>query len=100
MWAVVTAGGALVRGSGVVGVTGGSSAGVLPFRVQFNRDVTNCAAVATLGIPGAPPLGGPNDQPGQVFTAHESFYTDRFDVTTYDANGSQSYRSFTIAVFC
>lgn len=100
MWAVVSAGGALVRGSGVVSVGGGSSAGVLPYRVQFDRDATNCAAVVTLGLPGEPSLGGPVVQPGQVSTAHESFYTDRFDVTTYSANGSEAYRSFTIAVFC
>ncbi len=95
LWAVVNADGSLARGSGVTSISGGPSAGVSNYRIDFGRDITGCARIASLGTAGqtSSPEGG------SAFTSI-GFYPSEVSVHTYGGAGGGQYRSFHLAVFC
>jgi hypothetical protein len=98
LWAVVAIGGALVHGSHVTAVTklfSGTFAGA--YQVTFDRDVTSCALLATLGRTDDQPVD-PN--PGEIGTAYRNGNADAVFVKTYDSAGAAADASFHLAVFC
>ncbi len=97
LWAVVNPDGTLARGSGATasGRAAGFAAGV--YTVTFNRNVTQCAYMATIGAPGTTPptLGGqvlayvnPNPN-GQVITVR-TFAADAEDDAAPDRRATRS----------
>jgi hypothetical protein len=91
-WAVVSAGGQLVRGRNVVSVARTSSG---RYQVIFNRDVRNCAYIASLGDPSAA-----SPSTGQVSTGSLGSNVNGVAVRTTAPNGDQGNRSFHIIVPC
>jgi hypothetical protein len=91
-WAVVSASGQLVRGRNVTSVARTSSG---RYQVIFNRDVRNCAYIATLGDPSA---SGPSS--GQIGTSSLASNVNGVSVRTTDANGTAGNRSFHMIVPC
>lgn len=92
MWAVVTAGGGLVRGSS--GVTAQYS-GASFYTVTFPRDVTACAYVATIGG-GSNTYGGK----GEISVYSANLLPRAVTVVTHDSAGTFSDRPFHIMVTC
>jgi hypothetical protein len=93
LWAVVTGSdGSLVRSSGA---TASSHITAGQYRVTFNRDVTACSYLATIGNPqaGEPP-------PGAIITALRVLTTNAVYVATFDLAGTHADRNFHLAVFC
>jgi hypothetical protein len=92
LWAVVTGDGSLVRSSGA---TASSHVSTGQYAVTFNRDVTACSYIATIGNPGisAPP-------PGTIVTALRVGTTNAVFVGTRDTAGTFSDRNLHLAVFC
>ena len=91
LWAVVDAGGNLIRGLGAV-ASSRSSAGV--YEVLFNRNVTYCAYVATIGLPGQG-----NPPPGEISVA-SSPKPNGVRVDTANSAGAPADRPFHLAVHC
>jgi hypothetical protein len=92
LWAVVKGDGGLSRGAGAV-----SSSQVEPgrFEVLFNRDVSQCAYIATLGSPGSSlPHAGDIGVSGGAKGVNAVF------VRTRSAAGEETGESFHLAVFC
>ncbi|HZE28613.1 MAG TPA: hypothetical protein VE055_00840 [Gaiellaceae bacterium] len=92
LWAMVTSGGTLSRGSGVVSVTPGSPGSYV---VLFNQNISTCgylAQVADTGT-GAPALG-------QVATALRFDNANALQVNTGTSAGAAQSRSFMVGVFC
>jgi hypothetical protein len=93
LWAVINANGTVARGSGVGTGTFREDTGI--YDVFFNRDVSGCAYVASLGgaAAGTPPTGtvGATNLFGQP--------TGLF-VTTRNTAGSSTNEPFHLAVFC
>ncbi len=95
LWAVVASSGSLVRGGGVLTVSGSPSTTT---SLEFDQPVDGCAyisAAAETGTasPGSEPLGF------TVATGHPS--NDQVvRVRTYDKGGSQANRPFHLAVVC
>lgn len=92
LWAMVTSGGALSRGSGVVSVTHGSTGSYV---VVFNQSVSACGSLAQLADTGtaAPTLG-------QVATGLRADNPNAVQVSTGSTSGAAANRSFMVAVFC
>jgi hypothetical protein len=92
LWAMVTSGGVLSRGSGVVSVTPGSTGSYV---VVFNQNVSACGYLAQLADSGtgAPTLG-------QVATGLRADNANAVQVTTANTSGGAANRSFMVAVFC
>ena len=92
LWAMVTSGGVLSRGSGVVSVTPGSTGSYV---VVFNQDVSACGYLAQLADTGtgAPTLG-------QVATGRRADNANAVQVTTGNTSGAAANRSYMVAVFC
>jgi len=95
LWAVVSSGGTLIRGSGVSGVSAPSSN---VFTVTFAQAVDDCAYIATVGetgtaTPGSEPLGFavPTGLNGNANAVR---------VKTYDKGGSPTNRQFHLVVSC
>jgi hypothetical protein len=97
LWAQVTSTGTLSASSGVTGVLSSyPEAGTARVMVTFNRDVTQCAHIATLSTAAY----GANE-PGQIsVSAPGDRNPNAIEVFTYAANGASQYRSFSVAVFC
>ncbi len=94
LWAVVTGDGSLVRSSGATASSRVSGfAGT--YQVTFNRDVTACSYLATIGNPGA---GNPPH--GTIVTALRVGTTNAVFVETKDVAGALVDRNFHLAVFC
>jgi hypothetical protein len=95
LWAVVSSGGALVRGSGAVSASqpGGATG---QYQVIFPQDVTNCTYAATLGTTGS--LGGV--PPGVATVAGRTGEADGVYVATYNATGVATNSSFHLVVEC
>ena len=89
---MVTAAGAIARGSGVVSVTPGATGSYV---VVFNQNVSACGYLAQLADPGtaAPTLG-------QIATALRSDNPDAVQVSTGSTTGAAANRPFMVAVFC
>ncbi len=97
-WAVVKANGDLVRGRGAV------SAKQLftpdfdgAYQVTFNRRVTNCALIATIGRVNSAPK---NPDPGEIGVAYRDGRADSVFVKTRDSGGVAEDQSFHLAVLC
>ena len=93
MWATINADGTIARGAGVVsaehlGVDGS-------YQVIFNRDITQCAYIATLGNPGA---GSP--EVGFIATALRVSTTNGVFVETRDTDDLFVDSSFHLQVSC
>jgi hypothetical protein len=96
LWAQVTSTGTLTA-SGVTGILSSyPEAGTARVMVTFNRDVSQCAHVATLSTAAY----GANE-PGQIsVSAPGNRAPDSIEVFTFNATGASQYRSFSVAVFC
>lgn len=94
LWAVVNADGSLRRaGQGDTSVDRFNTGGYV---VRFPRDVSRCAASATiLGLPGGPvffPLG--------TIKVFQNAADDSWGVVTLDAGGNRADRDFSLIVTC
>ncbi|HST33188.1 MAG TPA: hypothetical protein VLJ80_06665 [Solirubrobacteraceae bacterium] len=93
LWSVVDKTGAQVRGgTGAVStksLTGGE------YEVVFNRNVTKCAYVATLGDPGEgnPPIG-------MIGVATREGNPNGVFIETFNTAGTLTNEAFQLAVFC
>jgi hypothetical protein len=76
-------------------VTASSHLATGTYQVDFNRNVTGCSYLATIGNPaaGASP-------PGEITTALRVTTTNAVFVQTFDSMGTVSDRNFHLAVFC
>jgi hypothetical protein len=92
LWAVVNAGGNLVRD---FRATASANLAVGGYEVLFDTDVTACAYVATIGLPGT---GNPPS--GQISVATSSANPNGVRVDTTDAVGAPNNRPFHLAVHC
>lgn len=92
--AVVTAGGHLVRGTGVTGASQPEGQGT--YEVDFETDVTACAYVATLGQTGSVGLS----LPGDITVVGRSGIPSAIFVSTSDTKGRLRNRSFQVDVGC
>ena len=94
LWAVVNGtDGTLARGSGVVAA---GSVGFADFVVSFNRDVRNCAYLATSGLAGTG-LQGPG---AMLHVSQRELDPNGVRIRTFDENAGPVLRSFHLAVFC
>lgn len=97
-WAVVDSDGTLVRGSGVVSAARLFAPDVLgAYQVDFKRDVTNCALIATLGRTDSLSL---NPDAGEIGAAYRNGLETGVFVKTRDSSGAEANRSFHLAVLC
>ena|SRR5438876_805507 len=91
LYAVMDSGGSLSRSSGVL-TTSKLSTG--KYNVRFNRTITSCVWLATIGSPGT----GSNN--GMVSAEVTNGTTDTLTVTTLGASGNAGDRPFHLMVFC
>jgi hypothetical protein len=92
LWAVVNPVGSLARGAGVVSVVHAAGTGI--YRVQFNRNITQCAWLATIGSATSVTTYG------FIETELASSTTDTVHVGTRDMNAAVADRGFHLAVSC
>ncbi len=98
LWAVVSANGNLVRRSRAVSAKHLFTPDVQgSYQVVFNRKVTNCALIATLGRTNSAPL---NPEAGEIGVAYRNKTPKGVYVKTRDSGGSDADRSFHLAVIC
>lgn len=106
LWAVVKADGTLLRGSHVVSTAklellalaaaiGPAAIGDGSYEVIFDRDVTGCAYVATVGTGELGP-----DQRGGISVAPRFQKPDGVFVATFDETLADTDLGFHLAVFC
>jgi hypothetical protein len=93
LWAVVRDDGTLVRDHGATHVT---TAGTGNYRVFFNRNVRQCAYVATIGLPGA----SGTESPGEITVVGAAVDVKAVFVTTDDSAGASAERGFHLMVNC
>jgi hypothetical protein len=90
LWAVVSASGELLHGSGATAVehVAGSK-----YLVIFNGDVSRCSYQVTVGATGVPPIG---------YAGVSAFETDADGVfvVTHNSLGNEEPMAFQLAVFC
>ena len=91
LWAVVDANGNLIRDLGAI-ASNRLNAGV--YEVRFNRTVTRCAYVATIGLPGQG-----NPPPGEISVA-SSPNPNGVRVDTANNAGAPADLPFHLAVHC
>ena len=93
LWAVINANGTVARGSGIGTGTFREDTGI--YDVFFNRDVSGCAYVGSLGGPdaGTPPAG--TVAATNLFGAPRGLF-----VITRNSAGSNANLPFHLAVFC
>jgi hypothetical protein len=91
LWAAVNPIGTLARGAGVLSVTH-TVTGI--YRVQFNRNITQCAWLATIGSAASVTTFG------FVETELSSGTTDTVHVGTRDTNAVPADRGFILSVLC
>jgi Collagen triple helix repeat (20 copies) len=72
------------------------SVGTGNFRVFFDRNISNCAYVATIGLPG----GVDTEEPGFITTVTALMSASAVFVTTDDTTGASANRSFHLQVIC
>ncbi len=98
-WAVVSAHGNLVRGSGAVRAkqlfVGRGTLGA--YQVTFNRSVTHCGLIATIGRTNA---ADRNPDPGEIGVAYRHGSRRSVFVKTRASSGDEANRSFHLAVLC
>jgi hypothetical protein len=93
LWAVVEDDSTLVRGKRVTSVI---EVNVGRTVVRFDRSVSGCAYIATLGSPGSSGTG----QPGEINVVGEGGNVNGVWVSTRDSTGVFADRSFHLAVHC
>jgi hypothetical protein len=91
LWAVINPAGTIARQSGVVTATRPTTGN---YRVKFNRNITTCAWLATIGS------GTTVTSFGFVETELSSGSTDTVHVETRATNAAVADRGFHLAVFC
>ena len=91
LWAVINPDGTIARRSGVLSASH-TQTGI--YRVQFNRNVTQCAWLATIGSAVSKTLYG------MVEAELGSNTTDSVQVGTRDINGNPADRGFIVSVLC
>jgi hypothetical protein len=94
LFAVVNEDGSLARGNGAV-----SSSQTAPpgdYLVTFNRDITSCAYIATIGLTGSSGTA----TPGQIDVVRSSASAATVWVATSDGAGAESNRPFHLVVMC
>ena len=92
-FAVVNSAGALVRGS-----SSAVSASLIDpgqYQVNFNKNVSGCAYVATIGD-----TDSGNATPGEVWVATRAGNDDAVFVVTTNSSGEDSERPFHLSVLC
>ncbi len=94
-WAVIDAGCTFARGKGVVSVTRGDSA-TGSCVVRFNKNVTGCVYVATIGLSGSVGVSSP----GEITVVRRNTIPQAVYVATYNSGGSQTDRGFHLLVGC
>jgi hypothetical protein len=94
MWAVVNADGTLARGFRVTSTARLGSGG--QYEVIFDRNVTRCAYVATIGLSGS--VG--NSPPGETTVVGRIGVPNGVFVTTGNSAGTQTDLGFHLAVHC
>lgn len=92
MFAVVTSGGALARGSRVTSIAHDATGN---YRVRFDRNITGCAFSAVLGVTGA--LGAVR---GEASSAIAYGATDQVFVLTTNSAGTNTDLPFHLIVTC
>jgi hypothetical protein len=91
LWAVIAANGSTARASHVASSTNPATG---QYEVIFDRNVTACAFVGSLGGAAAESVVG------QISTTRRSINANGVFVRTYDSSGVAAARSFHLAVFC
>lgn len=92
-WAVIGSGCVFARGKGFVSaVSDGTGACI----VKFNRNVTRCVYLGTIGLPG---ISG-TETPGQIAVVRRVSDPNAVYVTTQDSAGNLSNRGFHLLVGC
>lgn len=98
LWAVVDDEANLVHGSGVVGITGPGLHGPGQTWVEFDRDVSGCAAIATIG--GTSGFSSTESESAvAVHTFTNPDLVDRVAVQTYFEGGAFTF-GFHLVVAC
>jgi hypothetical protein len=95
LWAQVNGtGGVLGRNSNAVSASDLGSVGNGSYEVIFNRDISNCVYMGT--------IGGPDNQtsPGEISVARRFQQPNGVFVSTSSSAGAGADRSFYVAVFC
>jgi hypothetical protein len=72
------------------------SVGTGNYRVFFDRNISNCAYVATIGLPG----GVDTEEPGFITTVTALISANAVFVTTDNTTGASANRSFHLQVIC
>jgi hypothetical protein len=90
-WAVINPVGTLARGSGVLSVSHTSTG---TYRIQFNKNISACAWLATIGS------ATTITSFGFIETELSTGTTDTVHVETRDISGLPADRGFHLAVFC
>jgi hypothetical protein len=83
----------LLRGSGATGTTGNAAENFCT--VEFSRDLTNCAFIASLSEPGGYPGA---DGAGEIWAFLGS--STSIAVRTADSAGGKTAKNFHVAAFC
>jgi hypothetical protein len=94
-WAVIGSGCIFSRGKGVVSVTRGDSA-TGSCVVRFNKNVTGCVYVGTIGLPGSVGVS----PPGEITVVRRNSVPQAVYVATYNSAGTQTDRGFHLLVGC
>jgi hypothetical protein len=92
LWAVVSSTGELARGSGVVSSEKG---GTGLYFVKFDKDITACSWIGTVGTTGFSGI-----EFGDINIAGKFETTDTLFVTTFSNGGTSEDKSFHLAVLC
>ncbi len=92
LWAVVNSSGSIARSNGT---TSAGRTGTGNYEVIFNRDVSGCGYVASLGNPSAGGIAA-----GQIGVSPRSGNANGVAVSTRDTAGAAADRSFYLLVFC
>lgn len=98
LWAVVDDQAQLVHGSGVVGVTGPGQHGPGQTWVEFDRDVSGCSAVASVGTTSTFP-SPESESAVAVHTFNDPDLADRVAVQTYFEGNAFAF-GFHLVVAC
>ena len=91
LWAVINPDGTIARRSGVL-TASHLQTGI--YRVQFNRNVTQCAWLATIGSAASKTLYG------MIEAELASSTTDSVQIGTRDIHGDPADRGFIVSVLC
>jgi hypothetical protein len=94
-WAVINAGCSFARGKGVVSVTRGDSA-TGSCVVRFNKNVTGCVYVGTIGLSGSVGVSAP----GEITVVRRNTIPQAVYVATYNSAGTLTDRGFHLLVGC